>query len=145
MSATARIGTAMLIDDSEADRLLCRRIIARSGLIGRLLLFDYGEKALEHLHDPARDPVDVIFLDIRMPRMNGFEFLERTLEELGPGFVSGFVVMLTTSRDPQDLARARRQTSVADYLLKPLSVTALEATADRLAVTTRTLGGAPSP
>ena len=73
-------------------------------------------------------PPVVILLDINMPQMGGFEFLEeidRRLQRGELGSDSFTVTMHTSSSDPGDIDRARRHTVVMDYLMKPLSVEAV--------------------
>ena len=122
MTSAPTIQTAMTIDDERFDQRLYRRIMERSGIVKNVLSFRMAEDALTYLKTPDRAPVDVIFLDINMPQMNGFEFLERATEDLGDDFTKCVVIMLTTSLDPRDMERARRFEVVKDYLNKPLTV-----------------------
>ena len=115
-----QIGTLVLIDDNEVDQLIYRRIARRSGIVGEILSFVYAEDALDYLAKPGRAPVDAILLDVNMPRMSGFEFLEAATERFGEGFARIVVVMLTTSLDPRDMDRAKGFEIVRDYLTKPL-------------------------
>ena len=121
MNAMTKIQTALLIDDEKIDQMMYRRVIERTGLVDELLSFQYAEEALDHLKASDRTPVDVIFLDINMPRMNGFEFLETATRELGPGFAKAVVIMLTTSLNPRDRERAATFPVVREYISKPLS------------------------
>lgn len=126
MNAHANIRTAMTIDDEKVDQLLYKRIMQRSGLVENVIPFRMAQDALDFLKSADSPPVDVIFLDINMPQMNGFEFLEKATAELGESFVDCVVIMLTTSLDPEDEERARRFSVVKDYLDKPLSVDSLK-------------------
>lgn len=126
MTATPAIGTLMLIDDDMFDQKLSKRLIVRSQLVGRLLGFLSAEEALDFLRDPDRPRVDAILLDVNMPRMDGFEFLDAATKELGDGFADIVVMMLTTSLDPRDFDRARQYSVVKDYFSKPLSIAYLE-------------------
>ncbi len=132
MTPSLKIGTAMTIDDEKVDQMLYQRIMKRSGLVENVIAFRLAEEALDYLKSPDREQVDVIFLDINMPRMNGFEFLERAISELGEGFVDCVVIMLTTSLDPEDEERARRFHVVKDYLDKPLTPDNLKSVAELL-------------
>lgn len=116
------ISVAMLIDDERVDQMVYRRIVKRSGLIREAISFQYAEEALDYLKSPDREPIDVIFLDINMPRMNGFEFLDAAVNELGEDFARAVIIMLTTSLDANDRERAARYSVVRDYFNKPLSV-----------------------
>lgn len=111
----------MLIDDEDVDQRLYRRVIQRSGLVEELLIFSYADEALQHLEANRDLKVDVIFLDINMPRMNGFEFLEAAARELGDGFAKVVVAMLTTSLSPVDQERAQQFDVVKSYIHKPLT------------------------
>jgi CheY-like chemotaxis protein len=116
------IPLAMLIDDDAVDRMIYDRIIRRSGHVGETLAFASGEAALAFLRGPDRAAVDVIFLDVKMPRMDGFEFLAAATAALGDRFTVPVVAMLTTSLDPRDRARAAAFPMVRAYLNKPLAV-----------------------
>jgi CheY-like chemotaxis protein len=122
---TAPIQTLMLIDDNEADTFLCRLMIEEAGLADNLLVFNLAEDALAYLRaNPG--PIDAILLDIRMPRMSGFEFIEAALAEFGSTFAKAVIVMLTTSLDMNDKMRAEQFGVIKGYFEKPLSQTQLE-------------------
>lgn len=115
-----RIGSLMLIDDNSVDQMLYKRLIDKSGLVERYMAFQYAEKALEYLKDPANSMPDLILLDINMPRMDGFEFLDAAEAAFGPAFRT-VVVMVTTSLDPRDEERVRKYRAVKRFLNKPLT------------------------
>lgn len=112
-----KIGTLMLIDDNNVDQMLYKRVIDRSGLVHHLEQFVDARMALQKLREGLKP--DAILLDINMPGMNGFDFLENAIAEFGDDF-SVVVVMLTTSMNPDDSSRAARYSVVKDYLSKPL-------------------------
>lgn len=126
------IGMAMLIDDEEIDRRSYQRVLNRSGLVRDTLMFTYAFEALEYLRENPDVKIDVIFLDINMPRMDGFEFLEIATRELGRTFAKMVVVMLTTSIDPIDQKRAEDNPLVRGFFDKPLTVPHIEMVAKML-------------
>ena len=75
----------------------------------------------------------MIFLDINMPRMTGFEFLEAATAALDESFAKIVVVMLTTSMNPDDEERARQFPVVKEYIHKPLQKEHLERVVELLA------------
>ena len=126
------IGTAILIDDEQVDQILYKMVIDESGLVKTLMSFRYAQEALDYLLQPDCPEIDVIFLDINMPRMTGFEFLEAATEKLGDSFAKIVVVMLTTSMNPDDQARAHQFPVVKEYIHKPLQKQHLERVAELL-------------
>ena len=116
----------VLIDDNDVDQMLYKRLIDRSGRFGEVTSFVYADEALDWLSRAERTPVDLVLLDVNMPRMNGFEFLEAACERLGDDFAKAVVIMLTTSLDPRDRRRAGRHATVKGFFVKPLTPALLE-------------------
>ena len=118
-----RMKSVMIVDDSEADQLLGKMIIAEYNSDIEIFQAYDGEEAHAMLVDLPKQP-DVIFLDINMPRMNGHEFLEeyKTWEEQ-----TTVIVMLTSSDQEQDKEKSMAHACVAKYFTKPLDASALEA------------------
>lgn len=127
------IGLAILIDDQEIDQRLYAKVLRRSGLVADTLIFTYADEALEHLKLRPELDVDVIFLDINIPRMDGFEFLDAALDSLGNEFAKVVIVMLTTSLLPADRDRAMAYEIVRDFVSKPLTEADVEHVAGLLA------------
>lgn len=112
---------ALLIDDERIDRRFYRRTIENADVIEKVVDFGAGDEALEFLRTNRDQPVDVIFLDINMPRMDGFEFLDAAIKEFGAEFVAVVVVMITTSLNPVDRQRAKQYETVREFINKPLT------------------------
>lgn len=111
-----------IIDDSESDLLFTSIMVQRSLDTDEVLTFESARDALAYLQRPEGHQIGVILLDINMPGMGGFEFLE--VYETLPAHqrADAVVVMLTSSPDPQDRARAFSFGSVKGYLVKPIDV-----------------------
>ncbi|WP_302173551.1 response regulator [uncultured Hydrogenophaga sp.] len=110
----------MMVDDNDNDLLFTRLMLERSGVGFEVLGFERAAEALDHLRQTPDHGVAIILLDINMPVMNGFDFLE-AFEALEPSARGGAVVMmLSSSSDPADRDRAARHASVKGYLTKPL-------------------------
>ena len=118
----SRINLALLIDDEVIDQKMYMRIIKRSGMVAEVKGFLAADHALDYLQSNPHQTVDAIFLDINMPRMDGFEFLEAATATLGPRFAKVCIVMLTTSLDPSDYEKAGTFDVVKDFIDKPLTI-----------------------
>ena len=124
--AKAVLDRIMLVDDDDIDNMLHRRVIERSGFCKEVIAFTEGAKALEFLRNSPEQHVNLIFLDIRMPTMDGFEFLERYKKLDEDKKADAIVVMLSSSQWRGDMERAFQTDKVVDYLEKPLKTETLE-------------------
>ncbi|MEW9616114.1 response regulator [Shinella sp. S4-D37] len=109
------IHSILVVDDDENDQFICEYIIRKYDPSIRILKAFDGAQALDILH---RETPDAIILDINMPVMNGFEFLDRYAEEFEVH--APVVAMLTSSHLGKDRERAMRYSFVKSYFEKPL-------------------------
>lgn len=121
----ASIASLMLVDDNEFDQMMYKRLVDRSGLVEKLTQFVDPQDALDHLFDASIDMPSLVLLDINMPKIDGFEFLESVTSELGERMCP-VIIMLTTSLDPRDEERARQHKVVRDFHNKPMTIELLK-------------------
>lgn len=120
------IDNLMMIDDSVIEQKIYRRIVERSNIVRCYKQFLDPMEALEYLRSEDCIKADAILLDINMPGMNGFEFLEAATKEFGEDFTRAAVIMLTTSVSEKDMDRAKSFSVVRAYVNKPLKREHLE-------------------
>lgn len=111
----------MLIDDDEATNFLNEIIIEDAGCAEQVIIFDFAENALNYLKDEKSIIPDLIFLDINMPRMDGWEFLA-FYDRLDPvQKAEAVVVMLTNHLHPKDADKVKSANALGDFMTKPLT------------------------
>ena len=125
---TTRYQTAMLVDDNEIDNLINQKMLEGTNFAERIYVYTSGKSALEFLKNLQRDKnldkeliPDIVFLDINMPLMDGFQFLSE-FEELDVQITQkSKIVMLTTSINPSDRERSDQSDFVLTFINKPLT------------------------
>ncbi|WP_258105734.1 response regulator [Marinoscillum sp. MHG1-6] len=120
-----KLNCVLLIDDDEATNFLHELLISECEITNKIIKAENGVEALDYLTNKVngRYPKpDLIFVDINMPLMNGWGFLEEyeKLELTQKGRI--VVVMLTTSLNPEDKDKAQEILAIRDYKSKPLTV-----------------------
>lgn len=132
--ATPTYYAIMLVDDNEIDNLINQKMIEASGIAKHIYTHTGARSAIEFLRNMEKLDgssttnvlPELIFLDIDMPLMDGFQFLDEfgkmsdvTKEKCG-------VIMLTSSISPADVNRSKKYDYVRKYINKPLTLENLE-------------------
>jgi response regulator RpfG family c-di-GMP phosphodiesterase len=121
--------TVMVIDDVLIDLFIASRNLNRNNFTKKIIECTTGEKALNYLKENQENIQllpEVIFLDVSMRGMSGFEFLEE-YEKFSPDLKNHCqLYMLSSTCDPIEINRARSNSNVIDILEKPLSRNYLE-------------------
>jgi CheY-like chemotaxis protein len=113
----------IIIDDTYLDRYLAQAFLKKHYLANEIIEFEFAKEAIEFLKNNKNDFQRVrilIFLDIRMPQMDGFEFLEESRELLEFMKENCLVIMLSSSIDENDYRRAEENPYVTKFISKPL-------------------------
>ena len=115
-------GHLLIVDDNKVNRLLMTRSVELLGHTAKVA--ENGRVALDMLRS---EQFDVLLLDIEMPIMDGFQFLE-DFEKFSETVLDKCkIIMLSSSISPKDIDRAASSKFVKKYLNKPLNARYLEA------------------
>jgi two-component system, LytTR family, response regulator len=120
-----QIWKTLIVDDERLARMKLRKLLADFPNIKVVGEADGVQSALKILEETAPD---VVFLDVQMPQMTGFELLERTEAEFKTIFVTAY----------DQYAIRAFEVNALDYLLKPVNVKRLEQAIERLSLQTST-------
>jgi len=122
---TMKKSIILLIEDDELDVISVKRSLNKIGIEHELVTAYNGVEAFDKLkgndHYPPMEPLpDVILLDLNMPIMDGFTFLEAFRKLNLPDKEKVTIIVVTSSEDPDDIMKARRM-GVDHYIPKPVT------------------------
>ncbi|WP_037318671.1 response regulator [Salegentibacter sp. Hel_I_6] len=131
-----KVELACIIDDDKIYVNLVKKIIEIKKLSKNLLIFKNGMEAFDHfkliLENASEEKLpDIIFLDINMPVMDGWEFLNEFIKIKNNFEKKITLYVVSSSIDPRDLERAKSFNLVTDYLIKPIELKKFEKIFDR--------------
>ncbi|WBO84798.1 response regulator [Hymenobacter yonginensis] len=121
-----KLRSVVLIDDNETTIFLNNRLLTRLEVADNVLTFSRAEQAFDALWGtettgaPAHGVPELVFVDLKMPGMDGFEFLQRFNELPEPVRQQTVLTVLTTSMHAADTARVAQYPNI-EYLSKPLT------------------------
>ena len=118
-----KFDSVLLIDDNDIDNFINERMITTNQFSPKVIVKNSGELALQFLRDNAdsENLPKVIFLDLNMPVMDGFAFLDE-YEKLPDNIKSNMkIIVLSSSISPEDINRASTNPYVVKYVNKPLN------------------------
>jgi two-component system, chemotaxis family, chemotaxis protein CheY len=117
--------TIALVDDDSIFQFTATRLIESAKLARKILHFENGGDALQYLKENALnkdDLPDFLFLDINMPFVDGWMFLEDFVK-IKSGFAKDIkIYMVSSSIDPRDMNRAKGFVEVKDFVVKPVTL-----------------------
>lgn len=113
----------VIIDDDAVVLFLHKILVQKSALSSSPYCFDNGREALSFLCNRSSNSPILVLLDINMPEMSGWEFLDKISSTCDDNI---WVVMVTSSINHSDRTKAQKYHRVVDYLEKPLTKKACE-------------------
>lgn len=122
----------LCIDDDPITLMLSKKVIARSGFSDEIVTAQNGEEALSYFNtlkynkDQSIKKPQLIFLDLNMPVMGGWEFLDHFISSDFDEFNSTNVIVLSSTINPEDLAKSKKYPIIIDFLSKPITLQMIE-------------------
>ncbi|HWS59309.1 MAG TPA: response regulator [Flavobacterium sp.] len=128
--------TILCVDDDPITLMLCKMVISKVSFSNEIATAKNGEEALKYF-DSIKTPSNInkpqlIFLDLNMPVMNGWEFLESFSTEAYSEFHDTKIIILSSTINPEDLEKSKKYPMVIDFLSKPISRQMLEFLKDKI-------------
>lgn len=125
------IDKILCVDDDPITLMLCRKVIVKAGFAAETDSASNGEDALRYFDSLIKEgnqhPPKLIFLDLNMPVMGGWEFLDNFSREPYSAYFSQVkVIVLSSTIDPQDIEKARTYPMVLQFMSKPITIEMLE-------------------
>jgi two-component system nitrate/nitrite response regulator NarL len=121
------VETTVLIDDSDIDLFIQRRFLEVYNFSKKLVSYKSAEEALDWLQKlNGETPPDVIFLDLNMPNVDGFGFLEDFNKLPQKILEKSKIVVLTSSNSQKDREQAFNYKNVISFVTKPLKQSDIE-------------------
>ncbi|MGB3143064.1 MAG: response regulator [Maribacter sp.] len=124
-----KVNTCCIIDDDPIFIYGTKRIMKEVDFSENIMVYNNGEEAIEGLSELSKVEgilPEVIFLDLNMPIMNGWEFLEEFEKLSNQNIEKTIIYIISSSVDPRDLERVKNYRQVNNYILKPITPNDLE-------------------
>ncbi|MCW2119499.1 response regulator [Flavobacterium sp. 7A] len=125
------------VDDDPITLMLCKKVISKMEFSKETVTAKNGEEALQYYIDSKKDGIttnlpQLIFLDLNMPVMGGWEFLDSFCKDEFSEFNNTPIVVLSSTIDPADLEKTKKYPMVIDFLSKPISFAMLDYLSQKL-------------
>ncbi len=116
-----KLDCILLVDDDPDDNFFHQIIINEMNIVHTIEIAKNGIEALAYLKKEDQKPPDIIFLDLNMPKMNGWEFLEHYKNLDTSQKPKVLIIILTTSANPEHIEKAKEIQDVTGFETKPLT------------------------
>ncbi|GAB4380719.1 MAG: response regulator [Salibacteraceae bacterium] len=114
-----------IVDDDDIYQYTATKAIKALGVVKKILVLSDGEQALEYLEHNILNPAllpDVIYLDINMPYLDGWGFMDEYAKKKPKLPKKITIYLVTSSVSPYDIERAKKISDISDYLVKPITM-----------------------
>lgn len=127
----------LCVDDDNITLTLTKLVVGKASFAEEIITRHNGKEALDYYiglseNTTSQNYPELIFLDLNMPIMGGWDFLEEFNKNFYPQFNQTRVVILSSSTDPEEKERAKQYPMIVDYLPKPITVSILNHIEERL-------------
>lgn len=118
------LNNLLLIDDDDVTHFICENVVKSEHLSKEITMLSNGKEGIDYFQDllkagKTKGP-ELILLDLNMPVMNGWDFLDTFSKDLQDKFPDTKVYILTSSLDPMDFKQSQIYHNVIGFLNKPL-------------------------
>ncbi len=123
----SKVDLTCIIDDDPVFIFAAKRILNISEFCKNFTVFNNGQEAIQALKpiiQSGKEVPDVILLDLNMPIMDGWQFLDEFIKIKSPKKLLLYIV--SSSIDPADLKKAKSYELVSDYIIKPITKKSVE-------------------
>lgn len=119
-----KINTFCIVDDDDIYQLTTSLLLKRTNMVDKIIMFSDGLSAINFFKEEIgniENIPEILFLDINMPVMDGWEFLEQYLliKPMMPKTV--VIYMVSSSVDERDYLKAKSMSALSGYMVKPIS------------------------
>lgn len=129
----------LCVDDDQITLMLCKKVIERATFANEIITLQNGEEAFNYFKDLSvtiNNKIEVdypklVFLDLNMPIMDGWEFLDSYLENKYHDVFSTNFIVLSSTIDPLDYIKSKTYPFVIDFIAKPITKEILEVLKER--------------
>lgn len=113
----------MCVDDDQITLMLFKKVVQKASFANEIINCMNGEEAITFINNITNEKKpQVIFLDLNMPVMSGWEFLDLFNNSSYYKKNSTKVIILTSTIDPEDIKKAKSYPNVIEFLSKPITV-----------------------